>query len=554
VRYWQTLRHLKPVQIYGRLWFKFRQPSVDAFGKAPLLRERKGVWQLPVAHKPTMLAPYRFKFLGLVYDLPAKGGWNDSSLEKLWLYNLHYFEDLNAKGAQDRTSWHLALMQRWVAENPPTSGNGWEPYPTSLRIVNWVKWALTGNTLSADCIQSLAIQTRWLLKRLEVHLLGNHLFANAKALVFSGLYFNGPEARQWLARGLDILARELPEQVLPDGGNFERSPMYHAIFLQDLLDLLNIAGAYASQVPTAQLGLWRDAVLRMLGWLHGMTHPDGQIALFNDAAFGIAATPDELVAYAGRVLGTDDVLFALPRYPMPYDDVTRMRLNHWSDSGYMRLECASAVVLLDVAPIGPSYLPGHAHADTLSFEMSVFGQRVIVNGGTSRYGLGPERLRERQTISHSTVEVGGQSSSEVWGGFRVARRAYPFDLMVAERPMDLLVACSHDGYKLLPGNPVHRRSWQLSPSHLVVGDSVTGGDWPAVARYILHPDVSVERIASDAFHISLANGNRILITIESGSGRLEPARFAPEFGKVLATQCIAVDLKSGNAQVRLSWS
>ncbi|MFB1490650.1 MULTISPECIES: heparinase II/III family protein [unclassified Thiocapsa] len=54
----------------------------------------------------------------------------------------------------------------------------------------------------------------------------------------------------------------------------------------------------------------------------------------------------------------------------------------------MHLEAGSAVALLDVAPIGPDYLPGHAHADTLSFELSLFGQRVIVNGGTSRYRIG----------------------------------------------------------------------------------------------------------------------------------------------------------------------
>lgn len=277
VRYWHTLRHLKPVQFYGRLWFKFRQPKVDAVVESPSLRQRNGQWQAPVAHKPTMLGPCRFKFLSVEHDLPAQGGWNDAALEKLWLYNLHYFEDLNAEGSHDRTAWHLALMQRWVAENPSSSGNGWEPYPSSLRIVNWVKWSLAGNTLPAGCVKSLATQARWLCKRLEVHLLGNHLFANAKALVFAGLYFENPEARQWLSKGLDILARELPEQVLPDGGNFERSPMYHAIFLEDLLDLLNIACSYPNQVPTALVAQWRDAALRMLDWLQGMTHPDGQI-------------------------------------------------------------------------------------------------------------------------------------------------------------------------------------------------------------------------------------------------------------------------------------
>jgi len=342
--------------------------------------------------------------------------------------------------------------------------------------------------------------------------------------------------------------------VLADGGNFERSPMYHSIFLEDLLDLLNIAGAYTNRLPATLVAPWRDASLRMLDWLQGMTHPDGQIALFNDAAFGIAATADELTAYACRVLGADAVLSGLPRRCAPGNDRGGVHLSQWADSGYIRLECADAVALLDVAPIGPDYLPGHAHADTLSFELSVLCQRVIVNGGTSRYGLGPERLCERDTASHSTVEVDGQSSSEVWSGFRVARRAYPFDLAVLERPDVLSVACSHDGYKRLPGKPVHRRSWRFSTGYMEVVDSVLGGGLPAVSRYILHPDVSVERVAADCFRLNLAHGRLVLVKIGNGTGRLERACFAPEFGKVLPTQCIAVDLQDGKAQVRLSWS
>ncbi|MEN9780004.1 MAG: hypothetical protein RL014_1152 [Pseudomonadota bacterium] len=96
-----------------------------------------------------------------------------------------------------------------------------------------------------------------------------------------------------------------------------------------------------------------------------------------------------------------------------------------TDSGYVRLDNGPAVALLDVAPVGPDYLPGHAHADTLSFELSVGAQRVLVNSGTSCYGSSAERLRQRGTAAHNTVVVNGQDSSEVWGGFRVARRPLP---------------------------------------------------------------------------------------------------------------------------------
>ena len=47
------------------------------------------------------------------------------------------------------------------------------------------------------------------------------------------------------------------------------------------------------------------------------------------------------------------------------------------------------MALLDVARVGPDYLPGHAHADTLSFELSLYDRRTIVNCGISQYANGP---------------------------------------------------------------------------------------------------------------------------------------------------------------------
>ena len=87
-----------------------------------------------------------------------------------------------------------------------------------------------------------------------------------------------------------------------------------------------------------------------------------------------------------------------------------------------------------------------------------------------------------------------------------------------------------------------------------VTDSVSESGLPAVARYILHPDVGVERVAPDSFHLQMANDRLILVKVSKGLGRLERAAFASEFGKVLPTHCIAVDLQDGNSQVRLSWS
>ncbi len=538
-RYWHTLRHLKPVQFYGRVWFRLYRPRLSALVDAAPMRLPLEAWQTPAARAPSMLGVNAFRFLNRTHTLPAHGGWNDAALEKLWLYNLHYFDDLNAQDAPSRADWHRALIARWIAENPPANGNGWEPYPTSLRMVNWVKWLVAGNVAPPGMASSLVLQAGWLAGRLERHLLGNHLFANAKALVFAGLYFEGAQAANWLATGLKIISKELPEQVLTDGGNFERSPMYHAIFLEDVLDLINAAQCWPGLVPDAQLAYWRETAGRMLSWLTGMTHPDGEIALFNDAAFGVVPRVVELTAYAGRV-GVE--------LPMAVVDAKAI---HFVDSGYVRMQTLDAVAFLDVAPIGPDYLPGHAHADTLSFELSVFSQRVVVNGGTSRYGSGPDRLRERGTAAHSTVEVAGANSSEVWGGFRVARRAYPFALEV--QPDSGHVACSHNGYTRLPGAPVHRRAWQMNEDSLQVRDTVRGGEHAALTRYVLHPTIQVAAVNTNTWHLTLAGGQRLRLVVHAGQGRLEPASYAPEFGKKVQTQSLVIELASGVADVTFSW-
>ena len=147
--------------------------------------------------------------------------WNDPRYSKFWFYNLHYFDDLSSIDSSDRVDLHSALLDRWIDENPPAKGNGWEPYPISRRLVNWVKWLLVYGKYSDGRLLSLGIQSKVLMQTLETHLLGNHLFANAKALVFAGLFFKGKAADSWLEKGLKILDLEIPEQILADGGNFE---------------------------------------------------------------------------------------------------------------------------------------------------------------------------------------------------------------------------------------------------------------------------------------------------------------------------------------------
>jgi len=540
-KYWHTLRHLRPIQVYGRARLRFPRKSAN-LRPAPPVRNATGVWVEPAHRGPSVVGPSTLRFLNESANL-GDDGWDDQNVSKLWRYNLHYFDDLNAVDARSRVRWHKALLQRWVAENPPGKGTGWEPYPTSLRIVNWIKWSLAGNQLPVECVQSLAVQTRWLADRLEIHLLGNHLFANAKALVFAGSFFEGDESGGWLERGLKLLDREIREQILPDGGHFERSPMYHALALEDILDLCNVAAAFSGKVSRVAQPReeWRAHVGPMRHWLVAMCHPDGEISFFNDAAFGIAASPREVDQYGVRLgFGGTPVLAETEQLP---------------DSGYIRLEAGPAVAILDVGLVGPDYLPAHAHADTLSFELSLFGARVLVNSGTSVYETGEERDQQRGTAAHNTVTIDGADSSEVWGGFRVARRARPADLSIEFR--ERIVRCSHDGFDRLPGSPRHTRTWELTSRALRVEDRVFGKFHQAEARFHLHPSVVADAALvgdrPDAVSLRLAAGKHVRMDFDGGKVKYQKTSWHREFGLAEPNTCLVVEFDGPVLTTHISW-
>jgi len=499
---------------------------------------QKNRYVQPISPEATLVSQDVFRFLAVERRCSTAAGWQPPDAEKLWVYNLHYFDDLNAREAPVRREWHDHLLRRWVAENPPGRGDGWEPYPVSRRIVNWVKWTAVGNTLPYACHTSLAVQARWLVRRLEYHLLGNHLLANAKALIYAGLYFDGSEAEAWYARAFDLFEEQLQIQLLADGGHFELSPMYHAVVLEDVLDLVNILQAHGRQVPSA----WVASVASMRRWLSVMSHPDGEIAFFNDAAFEVAANAAELDAYAARL--------GLPSRALPVEAPIIVL----ESSGYVRLAVGAAQVLCDCASVGPDHLPAHAHADSLSFEMSLGQQRVFVNSGVSQYGTDAERQRQRGTGAHNTVVVNGEDSSEVWGGFRVARRARARIHQLVRSP-PLVVQATHDGYTRLPGRNEHRRRWTLAAGSLEIDDEVTGAFRSAQALFHLYPQITVRASEPQALVLDVPGQPVVRMSLQGASSiEIRPSTWHPQFGLSVPNTCVAATLLGPTLRTRILWA
>jgi uncharacterized heparinase superfamily protein len=237
---------------------------------------------------------------------------------------------------------------------------------------------------------------------------------------------------------------------------------------------------------------------------------------------------------------------------------------HFADSGYLRYQSVALMALLDVAPVGPDYNPGHAHADNLSFELSLFGRRLIVNSGTSLYEESDERHRQRSTRAHNTVEVDGENSSEVWKSFRVARRAYPRDLEIRESHDETVVSCAHDGYRRLRGKPMHRREWRFREGEMVVKDRVefTGNSLfaakaaptHAIASFHLHPEIGVEAAGEgNVFCLTIGPDRIARFSCEGGVAEIEDTSWHPEFGLRIPNKVIRCRFEGERLTCRLRW-
>ncbi|KYF89681.1 hypothetical protein BE17_29965, partial [Sorangium cellulosum] len=310
---------------------------------------------------------------------------------------------------------------------------------------------------------------------LELHLMANHLLENAIGLVCGGAVARGLEAEAWWRLGSRLLSWQLPEQFLSDGGHFELSASYHLSVTAGLLEAIELSLAAGREVPE----LWRDTARRALAWAAAVRAPDGTYPLFNDAALDAAPEIDGVLAL-GAALGLLDAGAApgsrenAPTENAPPAD--EPALLHLPATGWVILRFGErAWLAFDAGNDGAAYQPGHVHADALTFELWVEGERAVVDHGVSSYIADPDREETRATRAHNTVELGGADSSEVWSAFRVGRRARAHVRRLERAPTHLVVEAEHDGYRFLPGAPVHRRELSLSERELAIRDEIVGG-------------------------------------------------------------------------------
>ena len=451
-----TIRYLRQKQVFYRLYYLARKKFGNTAYNKPLIKEIEPLkWNDPVFFADSFFLEKTFCFLNVSHQFQGQIDWNYSGFGKLWTYNLNYFDFLNQKSITTKKG--LDLIKDYM-ETKKQLQDGLEPYPISLRGINWIKF-LSRNQIKDHAInETLYKHYQRLYHNLEYHLLGNHLLENGFSLFFGAYYFKDEQLYQKVE---SILKTELEEQVLNDGAHFELSPMYHQILLHRLPDCINLAQSNPWRSDRL-LPLLKEKVVKMLSWLQTATFSNGNIPMVNDSAYEIAPSSQTLFNYA-KELGIN------------------WKSGRLDDSGYRKFERTNFEVFMDVGNIGPDYQLGHAHSDTFSFELYVDQKPILVDTGTSTYEKNQLRQKERETAAHNTVKIGNREQTQVWGGFRVGKRAKVVELEEG----DSYIKASHNGYY----PTLHEREFRIEDSGFKIIDSIKNQKECAVAHFHFHPSI-----------------------------------------------------------------
>lgn len=531
-------RYIPPRRILARFHLGTKRqiamrlpPALDA--ETPCAEHRPEPLFPPRAGTVKHLANgWRFTFLGRSHDYGEVIAWNEpaaTARDQLWRMNLHYMEYLEeldyAAGA--------GLIHQWISANPPYGAgfwhDSWNSYTVSLRVVVWMQFLAVHDEAPAPIVRSIAQQIAFLERNLEHDLGGNHLIKNIKALLWASAFFTGEQATRWKKLGVRLLRDELDHQILADGVHFERSPSYHAQVFADLLEMRHALGL-------DPLGGRLDAAQeKMAEAVMALAHPDGGTAQFNDSGLTMAYAPDHCATAYEKLFGK------LPKPP----------------TGPFKLDCAGFYgthaetysLIAKMGRIGADDLPAHAHGDIGSFELSVGGERMIVDQGVFEYVGGPSRQMSRATASHNCVAIGGEDQAEFFGAFRCGRRPA---VTISEATHDddtLVIEGQHDGYDRHPWHATVSRRFEASPARIVVTDRITAErPAPASCGLLLHPECTVSIHGNEA-HVR--RGAARLRISASAPLSLAEASWFPDMGSVLQTSRLILTLPERCSEARI---
>ncbi len=433
-----------------------------------------------------------------------------------------WLRDLRALGTDGARLRARTLVAEWL-QRPPADPLSRAPDVVGARVNAWLTHydffaASADDAFRQRLMARLLVDSRSLAAMVPCPTHDHRTLTAYKGLLACAVAM--PEHSHLLTRYMRHIAAELGRQVLLDGCHVERSPAAHLAALRELAEMRALMQTGQIAPPLAVAA----ALDRMSPALRALRHADGGLALFNGTYEEAPALIDLVLAQAAR---GRSVQAALP------------------EGGFIRLQVGRCLLFVDAGPPPPPGYDALSHAGTLSFELSIGRERLIVNCGAGVTPAWQEALR--RTAAHSVLVIGDRSSSDfatdVHAGAPVGVVRRPAHVEVDHKQSGGAhwLELSHDGYKPAFG-AVHRRRLYLAES----GEDIRGEDFVEaekplafVLRFHLHPDVIAKHDTEQgSLLLTLHSGAQWRMRIEGGAVAIDESVYlgagAPRVSRQIA--------------------
>ncbi len=176
-------------------------------------------------------------------------------------------------------------------------------------------------------------------------------------------------------------------------------------------------------------------------------------------------------------------------------------------------------------------MPAHAHADLLTWEASVNGQRLFVDAGVFNYQDDVMRRYCRSTAAHNVLQIDDYDQFDLWSRFRMGYRGWTHGLRTGESGGFQWAEAWHDAYRRLGIPQVYRRvAYQRGGPWIVTDRALGSGTHRLTNRLHIHPEWHVEQSTANEFTLRCGATELLLRALGEGQTSLADGWYCPEFG------------------------
>ena len=325
-------------------------------------------------------------------------------------------------GGENSLNFAKKQIKLWIKENYSKISIFWNNEYCSKRLINLIYaydfYSITSNNIDKKNFKKL-IYIHFIINRIYLKNLSaeNLSIENCKADILMLLILE-----KKIYRTTEILKKQISYQVDSNGFHKSYNPIIQAKYINNLIEIKNILLFFkAEQVPLIDF-----QIINMTTVLNNLFHKDNSLALFNGAHNFFNKEVISL-SKQKKDLRTKQ-LFIIKNGLVVYNDKEKK-------------------LFFDAVKPSNEFINKNLHSGTLSFEFSAKKEKIITNCGSfcKVYGQKPGYLRF--SAAHSTIILNNTNISELDTNKSYIRIPKKIDYEYIQNSNNLIIVCSHDGYK-----------------------------------------------------------------------------------------------------------